>query len=165
MNVKELAMGSPETGKAGNQRYVRPTSVDRWTGKALATMARVGISVMGSRELRVRGRKTGVVRANVVNVLQLDGTQYLLAPRGTTDWVRNLRAAGAGELRLGRRVQSFAAAEVPDGEKEPIMRAYLQRWGFEVSRFFEGLGKSSTAEEMMAYASSFPVFRVNLTEA
>lgn len=157
-------MGGQGSSQGGAQRYVRPNRLDGWMAKGMRTMARIGISVMGSRELRVLGRKSGVVRTNIVNLLQLEGHQYLLAPRGMTEWVRNLRAAGAGELRLGRHVQSFVAAEVPDGEKEPIMRAYLQRWGFEASRFFEGLGKGSTGEEMMSYASSFPVFGVRFSE-
>jgi len=76
--------------------------------RAVAGLTRLGVSVWGSRVLRVRGRKSGEVRTVPVNLLTLEGTQYLVAPRGTTQWVRNLRAAdGHGELALGRKVTPF----------------------------------------------------------
>ena len=55
-----------------------------------------GISLMGSRVLVVRGRTSGEPRSNPVNLLELDGERYLVAPRGNTQWVRNARAAGTG---------------------------------------------------------------------
>jgi deazaflavin-dependent oxidoreductase (nitroreductase family) len=88
---------------------------------AVAAMTRLGISVWGSRVLRVRGRKSGEWRSSPVNLLTYDGKQYLVAPRGLTQWVRNLRAVGSGELAVGRKVQSFRAVEISDDEKVPIM--------------------------------------------
>ena len=80
--------------------------------------------------LRVRGRKTGRWRSVPVNVLELDGERFLVAPRGETDWVRNLRAAGSGQLQYGRRrIERFTAVEVPDAEKPRLIAAYLDRWG------------------------------------
>jgi deazaflavin-dependent oxidoreductase (nitroreductase family) len=89
--------------------------------------------------LRVRGRKTGHWRSAPVNVLELDGQRYLVAPRDETDWVRNLRVAGGGQLRYVRqRTEPFMATEVPD-EENPIIEAYLQRWGGQVSSQVEAL--------------------------
>ena len=119
------------------------------------------MSVAGSRELRVVGRKSGVVRTTAVNLLDHDGATYLVAPRGTTEWVRNLRAAGRGELAVGRRVQAFEPDEVADADKVPLLRAYLARWGWEVGRFFEGVTKDATDEQLAAIAPGFPVFRVH----
>jgi deazaflavin-dependent oxidoreductase (nitroreductase family) len=127
-------------------------------------LTRRGISLVGSRELRIVGRKSGQVRTTVANVLDLDGARYLIAPRGTTQWVRNLRAAdGEGELRVGKRVEPFHAVEVPDAEKPPILRAYVTRWGWEVGKFFEGVSKNSTDDELAAIAPGFPVFTVKPT--
>src|SRR5215468_5085841 len=67
--------------------------------------------------LAVRGRVSGEWRTVPVNVLELDGQRYLVAPRGDTEWVRNLRATGRGELRRRARVDAFRATEVPDREK------------------------------------------------
>ncbi|MEZ5269598.1 MAG: hypothetical protein R2789_13875 [Microthrixaceae bacterium] len=92
--------------------------------------------------------------------LQLDGERYLVAPRGTTQWVKNIRAAGGGRLRKGRRTEDFSVVEVPDRDKTPILRAYLDKWGFEVGKFFEGVTKDATDTELEAIAPGFPVFRI-----
>jgi deazaflavin-dependent oxidoreductase (nitroreductase family) len=120
----------------------------------------MGISVMGSRELRVRGRKSGEWRSSPVNLLTMDGGRYLVAPRGQTQWVRNLRAAGAGELRVGRRVEAFRGEELADDVKIPVIREYLRRWKWEVGAFFPGLSAKSPDADIAAAANGFPVFRV-----
>ena len=125
---------------------------------ALAT--RVGVSVWGSRVLRVRGRKSGEWRSTPVNLLTREGKQYLVAPRGHTEWVRNIRVAGSGELMLGNRVQPFRAVEIPDDQKVPLLRDYLKRWKFEVGMFFGGVSADSTDEELRRIAPDHPAFRV-----
>ena len=128
--------------------------------RAVAIATRLGISVWGSRVLRVRGRKSGEWRSSPVNLLTIGSTQYLVAPRGHTQWVRNIRVTHEGELWLGRRSQRFKATEVPDDEKVPILRQYLRRWKFEVGVFFGGVGPDSTDEELRRIAPDHPVFRV-----
>lgn len=125
---------------------------------ALAT--RLGLSVWGSRVLRVRGRSSGEWRETPVNLLNHDGAQYLVAPRGRTQWVRNLRVAGEGELVLGRRHQAFRATEVADADKADVLRAYLRRWKAEVGVFFDGVDADSTDAELAAIAGDHPVFRI-----
>jgi hypothetical protein len=127
---------------------------------AVALMTRAGISVWGSRVLRVRGRKSGQWHSHPVNLLTYDGMQYLVAPRGLTQWVRNIRVSGGGELVLGKKVQRFEAVEVPDTEKAPIIRAYLKRFGFEVGMFFQGVSADSPEEELKRIAPDHPVFRI-----
>jgi deazaflavin-dependent oxidoreductase (nitroreductase family) len=126
----------------------------------VATLTRAGVSVVGSRVLRVRGRRSGAWRENPVNLLTLDGNQYLVAPRGETQWVRNLRAAGNGELRVGRRSQPFTAEEIGEDAKPPILRAYLKRWKWEVGVFFGGVGPESSETDIRAEGRHHPVFRV-----
>lgn len=126
----------------------------------VAAVTRAGLSVYGSRVLAVRGRKSGEWRTTPVNLLVLDGTRYLVAPRGHTQWVRNLRVAGEGELRLGRRVERFASVEIPDDEKTPILRAYLKKWKVEVGVFFGGVGPDSPDAELRRIAPDHPVFRI-----
>jgi deazaflavin-dependent oxidoreductase (nitroreductase family) len=127
----------------------------------IAWSTRRGVSVWGSRELRVRGRKTGEWRAVPVNLLTHEGTQYLVAPRGHTQWVRNLRVATTGELRVGRRTESFRATELADADKVPILRAYLKRWKAEVGVFFGGVSAKSSDEELARIAPDHPVFRID----
>jgi len=128
---------------------------------AVAVLTRLGLSVAGSRVLEVRGRTTGQPRQTPVNPLTLGGTRYLVAPRGNTQWVRNLRARGEGRLLAGRRAEDFSAAELPDDDKPPILRAYLKRWKWEVGVFFAGVGPDSTDEELRAIAGDHPIFRID----
>ncbi len=133
--------------------------------RAVALATRLGVSVWGSRILQVRGRKTGEVRETPVNLLTYQGHTYLVAPRGITQWVRNLRAAGEGTLRLGRRSESFRAQELPDPEKIDVLRAYLRRWKMEVGVFFDGVDANSSDQELLRIAPDHPVFRIDTTAA
>ncbi|WP_431781566.1 nitroreductase family deazaflavin-dependent oxidoreductase [Streptomyces chumphonensis] len=128
----------------------------------VAWLARRGVSVWGARILAVRGRKTGAWRRTPVNPLTADGHLHLVAPRGHVQWTHNLRAAGGGELRLGRRTRRFTAVEVPDAEKPPLLRAYLRRWKAEVGVFFGGVGPDATDAELLAIAPKHPVFRLTV---
>jgi len=127
---------------------------------------RLGISVLGSRVLEVKGRKSGLPRQTPVNLLTLEGQDYLVAPRGEAEWVRNVRAAdGHLTLLLGRRRDDRTATEVPDSDKVPVLRAYLRRWKAEVGVFFEGVGPDSTDEELAGIAPRHPVFALSAKAA
>jgi deazaflavin-dependent oxidoreductase (nitroreductase family) len=128
--------------------------------RLVALLTRQGISVLGSRVLAVKGRTSGEWRTTPVNLLSHDERRYLVSPRGETQWVRNLRVAGTGELRLGRRTESFRGAELTDDEKVPVLRAYLKRWKAEVGIFFEGTGPDSSDDQLLAIAPKHPAFEV-----
>src|SRR5205085_9777626 len=129
--------------------------------RAVAALTRLGLSVWGSRVLEVRGRSSGEWRSTPVNLLTHEGERYLVAPRGNTQWARNLRAGGSGRLLVGRRSEGFSARELDDAEKEPILRAYLRRWKWEVGAFFEGVGPDSSQDELRRIASKHPVFKID----
>ena len=141
-------------------RYLTPKRADELFGSVVARLTRMGLSVAGSRVLAVRGRTSGEWRTVPVNPMTVDGERYLVAPRGHTQWVRNMRAAGGGELRRGRRAEAFTAVELPDADKPPVLREYLRKWAWEVGRFFEGIDATSSDEELLAVAPGFPVFRI-----
>jgi deazaflavin-dependent oxidoreductase (nitroreductase family) len=126
----------------------------------VALLTRLGVSVAGSRVLEVPGRKTGEPRRTPVNLLVLDGTRYLVAPRGHTQWVRNLRASGGGRLWLGRRAEPFTATELTDDEKPQLLRDYLRRWKWESGQFFGGATAESSDDELRRIAPDHPVFRI-----
>ncbi|HLQ15571.1 MAG TPA: deazaflavin-dependent nitroreductase [Candidatus Eisenbacteria bacterium] len=132
---------------------------------AVALLTRAGVSVWGSRILRVRGRKSGEWHNHPVNLLTYERRQYLVAPRGLTQWVRNIRVAGGGELVLGSNVQPLKAIEISDEEKIPILRAYLKRWSFEVGIFFQGVSADSPEEELKRIAPDHPVFLIETTQS
>src|ERR1700743_2067243 len=83
---------------------------------------KLGISLAGSRILEVKGRKSGEWRRTPVNLLVFEGERYLVAPRGVTQWVRNMRVSGGGRLVFGRRVEEFEATELPEAERPPLLR-------------------------------------------
>lgn len=141
-------------------RYRKPDALTRFLANPLiAGLARLGISLRGSRVLSVRGRTTGKWRSTPVNPLTLDGVRYLVAPRGETHWVRNLRASGEGRLRLGRRTELIHVEEVPAEARPAILRAYLKRWRAETGKFF-GVSKDPSDEELSRIAPNHPVFRI-----
>jgi hypothetical protein len=99
---------------------------------------------------------------SVVAPIEVDGRRYLVAPRGNTEWVRNLRAAGEGSLRVGRKREHFTATEIPDAEKVPVLRPYLVVWKSEMNKFFGGVGEDSPDEDLLREAAEHPVFRVTM---
>jgi deazaflavin-dependent oxidoreductase (nitroreductase family) len=143
--------------------YRRPGWFTRHVANQLvAGLTRAGLSLRGSRVLEVRGRKSGQPRRTPVNLLDVDGRQYLVAPRGNAEWVRNVRAAdGRLTLILGRRRDDRVAVEVADADKTPLLREYLRRWKAEVGVFFDGVGPDSTDEQIAAIADRHPVFTLS----
>ena len=151
------------------RRYVMPTTAlgqlsGRIFNRSVAWLADLGISILGSRVLTVRGRNSGQLRSTPVNLLTLDGQRYLVSPRGHTQWARNLRVAGAGTLRLGRRTEAFTATELTDADKPPVLSAYLRRWKFEVGMFFDGVGPDQH-DKLREISPGYPVFRISRSDA
>jgi deazaflavin-dependent nitroreductase family protein len=144
-----------------SHRYLEPGWFTRHVvNRTMALLTRLGLSVRGSRVLAVRGRKSGEWRTTPVNLLDYEGGRYLVAPRGETQWVRNLRVAGTGELRLGWTATEFTATELADEDKPALLRAYLKRWKFEVGVFFDGVGPDASDSELSRIAPGYPVFRI-----
>jgi deazaflavin-dependent oxidoreductase (nitroreductase family) len=141
-------------------RYIRPGRNTSVFNEIVAALTRAGISIWGSRVLAVRGRTSGEMRTTPVNLLTVGGERYLVAPRGLTQWVRNIRVSGEAELRLGRKVELVKVEELADDAKPAILRAYLKRWKFEVGVFFDGVDASASDETLRGIAPGYPVFRV-----
>jgi deazaflavin-dependent oxidoreductase (nitroreductase family) len=125
--------------------------------------ARLGIGLAGAETLAVRGRKSGEWRTNPVNPFEIDGHTYLLAPRGTTEWVRNMRVAGGGELRKGSKSRQFTAREVDDSEKLPLLRVYVDRWAWEAKDFL-GVGKDATDDQLREISHENPAFEITFED-
>src|SRR5262249_41926192 len=140
--------------------YRQPGRSTAIFNSAVASLTKAGISVYGSRGLAVRGRKSGGGRATPGDPPALEGGRDPGSSRGNTQWVRNMRAAGGGELRVGRRVEKFTATEVPVEDRPRLLRAYLKKWKFEVGVFFQGVGPDSPDDKLLAIAPDHPVFRI-----
>jgi F420H(2)-dependent quinone reductase len=144
-------------------RYVRPNWFTRNVfNRLVAWLTQRGISVYGSRVLAVRGRRSGDWHTTPVNLLAYQGERFLVAPRGVTQWVRNVRAGSEAELRLGSRREPVKLVEIHDTDplKIELLRAYLRQWAFEVGVFFEGVDATASADDLTRIAPNHPAFRV-----
>ena len=141
-------------------RYDEPNLAARAGNEVIRWLAEAGVSIAGTRALRVRGRKTGKLRGVVINLLSVDGRDYVVSPRGNTQWARNARAAGSVETGPRWRSREVRIAEVADDAKPQLLRRYLGRWYWEDKGRVGGLTPESTDDEMRAAASSIPVFEL-----
>jgi deazaflavin-dependent oxidoreductase (nitroreductase family) len=139
-------------------RYDEPNRTARAANALIGWLAEVGISIAGTRALRVRGRKTGKSRGVVVNLLRVDGVDYVVSPRGNTQWVRNVRAAGVVDVGPAWRRRRLRTTEVADAAKADLLKRYLDRWYWEVKGHIAGLTPDSGDDEIHAAAPSIPVF-------
>jgi hypothetical protein len=94
-----------------------------------------------------------------VDLLTEGGKQYLVAPRGYTQWVRNAEVAGEVRLRKGRQAQEFRLRVVSEAERPPILKAYLDRFRREVQRFFP-VPAGSPVERFAPLAHRYPAFEL-----
>lgn len=143
--------------------YLQATAFAQRMNSVVGWLARHGVSLLGSAEMSVRGRTSGRMQRIPVNPHHHGGAQYLVSARGHSQWVRNMRVAGGGELKVGRKVRTFTAVEIADDEqKVRIVRAYLKRWGWEVNQYFQGATVKSTDAELLAACPDHPVFRITV---
>jgi deazaflavin-dependent oxidoreductase (nitroreductase family) len=159
--MNSTTYSTTRTARTEHAHYLAPGwATRRIMNPIVSGLTKLGLPLKGSGVLSVRGRTTGEWRSVPVNPLGFEGERLLVAPRGETQWVRNLRAAGGGRLRQGRREEEFAAVELDDADKVPVLRAYLAKWAWEVGQFFDGVGADATDEELAAIAPRHPVFRI-----
>jgi deazaflavin-dependent oxidoreductase (nitroreductase family) len=159
VNSNDVNSNGVNTGPSTH--YKAPGRMTRWImNPIVSALVKVGVPLKGAGVLSVPGRTTGEWRSVPVNPLSLDGEQFLVAARGETQWVRNMRAAGGGRIRRGRRTDDFTAVELDDTAKPGVLRAYLKQWAWEVGAFFEGVGADSSDEQLAAIAARHPIFRI-----
>jgi deazaflavin-dependent oxidoreductase (nitroreductase family) len=115
--------------------YLAPPWLTRRVFNPLAM--RLGIS--GVQTITVQGRRSGEPMRVPVIPVEHAGARYLVSTRGESDWVRNLRAAGGGELTRRGRAQRFSADEVPVADRPPVIAAYRAKVGRQVEGYWKAL--------------------------
>lgn len=140
--------------------YDEPPRIARAFNALIRRLAEAGVSIAGTQALGVRGRVSGKRRGVVINLLRVDGHEYVVSPRGNTQWARNARAAGVVEVGPKWRSREVRLVEIADDAKPDLLKRYLDRWFWQVKGHVAGLTPQSTAEEFRAAAPSIPVFEL-----
>jgi len=143
--------------------FLEPKPIERIFNRAFGYLVGLGIGPGYMYLLQVRGRKSGRLHETPVNMLDVEGKRYLVAPRGRTQWVRNAEATGEITLKRGRSQQSFRLRPIPDAEKLPFLKLYLDQFVTAVQRYFT-VKAGSAPEAFREVAPSYPVFELLLMD-
>jgi deazaflavin-dependent oxidoreductase (nitroreductase family) len=139
--------------------YRRPNPIERVFNRLFGFLVGLGLGLPHNHLLQVRGRKTGRMYSTPVDVLTFQGSRYLVAPRGQTQWVRNAEVAGEITLKKAWSRRRFRLEPVPNERKPEILKAYLDRFALTVQRYFP-VPASSPSESFTSLAANYPAFRL-----
>jgi len=143
--------------------FNKPNSVDRFFNRAFGFLVKIGLGLPHNFLLEVRGRKSGRVYSTPVNVLERNGKRYLVAPRGYTQWVRNVIAIGEAVLVKGARREHVSLKLIADDDRPEILKAYLDRYKLTVQRYFP-IKAGAPLEAFQPLAPQYPVFEINVKD-
>lgn len=142
------------------RKYQPPSSFEHLFNRAFGVLAGIGLAPSFIYLLEVRGRKSGKIYSTAVDLLELNGKQFLVAPRGRTQWVRNAEAAGEVTLKRGGR-RKFRLRALADSEKPTVLKAYLTNYKSAVQRFFP-IKPDAPLDEFARVAGDYPAFELSL---
>jgi deazaflavin-dependent oxidoreductase (nitroreductase family) len=140
-------------------QFMQPTLLDRIINRIFGLMVKLGFGLSHNYLLEVRGRKSGRVYSTPVNVLEYNGTRYLVAPRGDTQWVRNVIASQKATLVKGAKRENVHLRPIADEAKAAILKAYLDRYKLTVQRYFP-IPAGSPLKEFEPLVGRYPVFEI-----
>jgi len=139
--------------------FRQPTAIERLFNRVFGFLVGMGLGFKHNYLLQVRGRKSGKLYSTPIDLLEIDGRRYLVAPRGQTQWVRNAEAAGEIVLKKGSNLQSFGLRPIANADKPPLLKAYLEKFKAEVQRYFP-IAAGSDVEGFEGIAADYPVFEL-----
>ena len=139
--------------------FREPTPIEKFFNRVMGSLVSIGLAPSHMRLLQVRGRKSGRLYSTPVDLLEIAGKLYLVAPRGRTQWVRNAEAAGEVVLKRGSDQRKFRLRPLSAEEKPPILKAYLDRFKTEVQRYFP-IAAGSTPDKFVPITSNYPAFEL-----
>ena len=140
--------------------FREPKVLERLFNRALGVLVGWGVGPRDTYLLEVKGRRTGRVYSTPVSVVEIGGAMFLVAPRGRTQWARNVEAAPDVTLARGSRRRAYRVRAVPDAEKAPVLSVYLERFRSVVQRYFPVPAGSSSAA-FASIAARYPVFELS----
>jgi deazaflavin-dependent oxidoreductase (nitroreductase family) len=150
--------------KENQPTFLRPTFADRLVNRFFGFLVGLGVGLRHNYLLQVTGRRTGRLYSTPVNILDCDGRRFLVAPRGETQWVRNVRSSGQLWLKKGPTRQAYRVRELADAEKPKLLKTYLDRFSTTVQRYFP-VAAGSPAESLSPLTRRYPVFELTVIPA
>jgi deazaflavin-dependent oxidoreductase (nitroreductase family) len=141
------------------QQFRAPSSTERIFNRVYGFLLGLGFGFSYNYLLQVRGRKSGKAYSTPVDLLEIEGKRFLVAPRGRTQWVRNAEAAGEITLKKGRERRRFRLRPLDGPEKLRILQAYLDRFRREVQTYFP-VPAGSPPEAFEPVAENYPAFEL-----
>lgn len=139
--------------------FREPNIIEKAFNRAFGLLVGIGIGPKYMFVLQVRGRKSGNIYSSPVNLVEAGGKKYLVAPRGRTQWVRNIEASGELSLKRGGFIQRFRPRALSEEEKLPLLKFYLDSFPRAVQRYFP-IPAGSPPEAFRPLAGSYPVFEL-----
>jgi deazaflavin-dependent oxidoreductase (nitroreductase family) len=144
---------------------VATRTLPRWlpaVNRLVRLLQRLGLQLGTIHVLTVPGRVSGTPRPTPVSPLTVEGHRYVIAGLPQSDWARNVRAAGTGELAYGRRRRRVALTEVTDPDlRRTVVRAFPTEVPHGVPFFVRlGLVKGGDPEEFAGIADTVAVFEL-----
>jgi deazaflavin-dependent oxidoreductase (nitroreductase family) len=136
-----------------------PSAGERIFNRVFGFAVGLGLGFSYNYLLQVRGRKSGKIYSSPIDLLEIEGKRFLVAPRGRTQWVRNAEAAGEVTLKKGKLQQRFRLRALSDQEKPEILKAYLDRFKREVQTYFP-LPAGSPVEAFRELVQRYPAFEL-----
>jgi deazaflavin-dependent oxidoreductase (nitroreductase family) len=140
-------------------KFRAPSAGERLFNRLFGLLVGAGLGFSYNYLLQVRGRKTGHIYSTPINLLEMNGKKFLVAPRGRTQWVRNVEAAGEVTLKRGRKQEKFRLRAIPEAERSEILKLYLDRFRQAVQRYFP-VKAGSDAAAFQGIAENYPVFEL-----
>jgi deazaflavin-dependent oxidoreductase (nitroreductase family) len=145
--------------EAAPGEFRAPAPAERLLNAIFGWLVGLGLGLGHNYLLQVSGRRTGRIYRTPVNVLMAEGRRWLVAPRGRTQWVRNVEVSGTAVLKRGRSFERVRLRAVADADKPPILKAYLDRFPTTVQRYFP-VTAGSPPQAFASVAARYPVFEI-----
>jgi len=139
--------------------FRQPTAIERAFNKTFGFLVGLGLGFSYNYLLQVRGRKSGKIYSTPIDLLEIDGKRFLVAPRGRAQWVRNAEAAGEVTLKKGSQRNKFGLRTLSDQEKPAILKAYLDQFKREVQGYFP-VPAGSPLEAFRDLVQNYPAFEL-----
>ncbi|MCH8200496.1 MAG: nitroreductase family deazaflavin-dependent oxidoreductase [Chloroflexi bacterium] len=140
--------------------YKKPNTLTKKLSSFFGWLAARGFGPRRMVRLEHKGRVSGGMRSTAVVWTEHDGQRYLVAPRGETQWVRNVRAdGGRAVLRRGGNAESVRLEEIPAEGRAAIIKQYVGEYKIVKGEF--GLEPDDSIEQYQGIAANHPTFQIH----